>query len=359
MIVFLQEKREIKIIFNTILLLLVLFISFSCLTNNDKKVTEILKKEKPPQKTHLDKILERGVIVAVTNYNSMSYFIYRGEPMGYEFEKLKMFAEYLDVDLEMRINNNIYDAFAGLENGEYDLMAMGLTITKERTKLVNFTIPHLQTRQVLVQRMPENWRKMKTWDEIEMHLIRNPLELAGKTINIQKGTIFYTRLENLSDEIGSPINIIEDPDREVEQLIEAVAKGEIDYTIADEHVAMVNEKYFKNIDVKTAVSFEQNLAWAVKKGSDSLLSVMNDWLNDFNKSLTSKYIYNKYFKNPRSVHIAKSEYHSLKGGKISKYDDIIRQISENYDLDWRLLSSLIYQESQFQPDVESWAGAWA
>ncbi len=358
MLIFLQEKREIKIIFNITLLLLVLFISFSCLTNNDKKISEILKKEKPSQKTHLDKILERGVIVAVTNYNSMSYFIYRGEPMGYEFEKLKIFAEYLDVDLEMRINNNIYDAFAGLDNGEYDLMAMGLTITKERTKLVDFTIPHLQTRQVLVQRMPENWRKMKTWDEIEMHLIRNPLELAGKTINIQKGTIFYTRLENLSDEIGSPINIIEDPDREVEQLIEAVAKGEIDYTIADEHVAMVNEKYFKNIDVKTAVSFPQNLAWAVKKGSDSLLSVMNDWLIDFNKSLTSKYIYNKYFKNPRSVYIAKSEYHSLKGGNISKYDDIIRQISEKYDLDWRLLASLIYQESQFQPDVKSWAGAW-
>jgi membrane-bound lytic murein transglycosylase F len=163
---------------------------------------------------------------------------------------------------------------------------------------------------------------------------------------------------NLSDEIGGQIIIIEDHEKEVEELIEDVATKKIDYTIADEHIALVNAKYYPNIDVKTPVSFEQNLAWAVSKGSDSLLQVINKWLVDFNNTLTSRYIYDKYFQNPRSVHIAKSEYHSIKGGKISRYDDIIKEISTRYELDWRLLASLIYQESQFRINAESWAGAF-
>jgi membrane-bound lytic murein transglycosylase F len=211
---------------------------------------------------------------------------------------------------------------------------------------------------MLVQRLPENWRKMRTWDDIEKTLIRNPLELAEETIYIQKGSIFYDRLNNLADEIGGKINIVEDDSREVEQLIEAVSTGEIDYTIADEHVARVNGKYYQNIDVKTAISFEQNLAWAVRKDSDSLITVINNWLEDFNSSLTSRFLYNKYFNNNRLVTRARSEYHSINGGKISRYDDMIKEISAEHNLDWRLVASLIYQESQFLPDAISWAGAF-
>jgi len=342
---------------NLILLVIITLLS-SCLRDHERKLEDILKEEKEISASRFIKILERGKLIAITDYNSTNYFIYRGEPMGYEFEKLKMFAEYLGVNLEIRIDHNLDEAFDALENEECDLIAMGLTITKDRKDMVDFTIPHTRTKQVLIQRLPENWRKMRTWDDIEKSLIRNPLELDNQTIYIQKGSIFNDRLRNLSNEIGGTINIIEDEEREVEQLIEAVSKKEIDFTVADEHVAMVNKKYFQNIDVKTALSFDQNLAWAVKKGSDSLLTVVNKWLEEFNKSLTSRYIYNKYFNNSRSLQIARSEYHSIKGGKISRYDDLIKEISARYGLDWRLLASLIYQESQFYPDVKSWAGAF-
>lgn len=57
-------------------------------------------------------------------------------------------------------------------------------------------------------------------------------------------------------------------------------------------------------------------------------------------------------------YIAKSEVVSFNGKKISQYDEIIRNISKQYNLDWRLVASLIYQESQFHSDVRSWAGAF-
>ncbi len=56
--------------------------------------------------------------------------------------------------------------------------------------------------------------------------------------------------------------------------------------------------------------------------------------------------------------MVKSDYYSLNTGKISRWDDLIKSASNDIDWDWRLLASLIYQESRFIPNVQSWAGAY-
>ncbi len=343
-----------------LILLSLILLAPSCLQQNGEKINGILEKEKEEEKvpaSRLSKIREKGRLVALTDYNSTNYFLYRGEPMGYQYEKLKLFADHLGVKLEIRINNNLAESFRMLNKGAVDIIAMGLTITQRRSARVDFTLPHTQTRQVLVQRKPAGWRKMKTWDQVEQRMIRNPLDLSDQTVHVQRGTIFHNRLINLANEIGDTIRIIED-DRGVESLITAVARGEIDYTVADEHVALVNEKYYPNLDVQTPISFPQNIAWAVRKGSDSLRMAVDNWLLHYKQSLASDYIYNKYFRSPRHINIAKSEFHSLRGGKVSQYDAIIKQISKSYDMDWRLLASMIYQESRFHPRVTSWMGAF-
>ena len=307
--------------------------------------------------TTLERIQQQGKIVGLVDYNSTNYFIYRGEPMGYQFELLKAFADHLNVKLEIVTNNDLDESFNRLQKGEVDLIATGLTITKERNKIIDFSDPLAETRQMLVQRKPENWRKMETMDEIENQLIRDPIQLAGKTIVVQKMSSFKNRLKNLSSEIGEPIQIIED-NREVEQLIAAVAEGEIDYTISDEYIALVNQHYYPDIDVETPVSFSQHIAWGIRKGEKDFKSELNNWLDDFKNTLTARLLYNKYFKNPSTVNYAKSEYHTEGGGKISKYDEVIKEISNKYDMDWKFLSSIIYQESGFKQRAESWRGAY-
>jgi membrane-bound lytic murein transglycosylase F len=354
------EKINVPFKFFPIFLLLlfsiVLLIYY--LTNHQEKKNQPLAGENMPKHFRIHEIQERGKLIATTDYNSTDYFIYRGEPMGFQYEKLKMFADYLGVDLEINIAINIDDAFRSLEEGKSDLIAMGLTVTLDRTEKVDFTSPILQTRQMLVQRKPANWRKMNTWDDIEKSLIRNPMDLAGKTVVVQKASSHTARLKNLSEEIGWPIQIEEDPVYEVEQLVEAVANSQIDYTVCDEHMAGFFEKQYPDIDIRTPISFPQNIAWAVRHDSDSLLIAVNDWLSENNNSFASKHLIDKYFNSSRSAFMAKSEVVSFNGKKISKYDEIIRNISKHYDLDWRLVASLIYQESQFHSDSRSWSGAF-
>ncbi|MEJ2595812.1 MAG: transglycosylase SLT domain-containing protein, partial [bacterium] len=208
-----------------------------------------------------------------------------------------------------------------------------------------------------IQRLPDNHKQYKTRDEIEAKLIRNQIELADKTIYVQSGTVFPERLKVLANEIGSHIDIIEE-DKDVEELIAAVSSGEIDYTIADKYIALVNARYYNNLDVGTPVSFPTQIAWAVKPGQKALVDTINIWLEDFNSSLLSRLLYNKYFENLRSGRIARSRYSSFSGGHLSSFDDLIKKASKILGWDWRLLASLVYQESEFKPHVRSWVGAF-
>ena len=315
------------------------------------------KKEHPEENRVLDSVLQRKKLKAITDYGSVTYLIYRGETIGYQYEMLKDFTNFLGVELEIVTEKDLEKSIDMLNNGETDLLAMGLTVTNDRVKVFEFTDPIMTTYQVLVQRKPDNYLQMATSDEIETHLIRNQIDLAGKTISVQKGTIYASRLATLADEIGDTIIVIQE-EKDVEELIEAVANKEIDYTVADEHIAIVNSKYYPNIDIKTPLSFPQKISWAAKKGQTGLTDTINSWLKIYLKSIKSRLIYNKYFKNIRTKRIAQSRYNSFSGNHLSPYDDYIKEAEKLIGWDWRLLASLIYQESEFKPNVRSWVGAY-
>ncbi len=311
-----------------------------------------------PVQIDLAQIKERGKIKAITTYSSTSYFIYKGQPMGFEYELLVDLAEHLDLDLEIVLAEDLDDLTGMLNSGEGDLIAFGLTITQPRKEQVNFTKHYTTTRQVLVQRMPENWHRLK-YHHIESMLIRNQIELIGKPVYVRKNTSYYERLINLSNEIGGDIDIIPVPgNTETEELIRKVSDGEIDYTIADQHIAQINQTYYRNLDVKTPVSFPQRIAWAVRKNSPELLEAVNEWIVKIKRKPYYNIVFNKYFKN-RSAYSkrVKSPFYSKNGGNISQYDDLIKTYARELNWDWRLLASMIYQESRFNPDATSWMGA--
>jgi len=312
----------------------------------------IAKKTQESVSIDLEEIIKRGKIRVVTDYNSTNYFVYKGRPLGYQLELLQALSNTLGLKLEIEVSNDVNKNFNNLLNGEIDLIATNLTVTRNRSHKVAFTEHHCITRQVLVQRTSDT-------DSLsnKKPIIRNQLDLAGKTIYVQKNSSYVARLKNLSNEIGDSINIVEIPDYEVEQLIALVANGEIPYTVCDENLARINLNFYDNIDVKTAVSFPQKIGWAVRPNSIDLKDVVDNWLINFKKTNQYRRIYRKYFVNKRSTHLVNSSFHSIKGGKVSAYDAIIKEESEKHNFDWRLVAALIYQESRFLPEVESWAGA--
>ncbi len=306
----------------------------------------------------LAQIRQRGFLRAIVDNNSISYFIYRGQTMGFEYELLQDLARRLNVELKFKVISGIEQAIDLLNRGEGDLIAFPLTVTKDRTDYLSFTDAHFTTSQVLVQRKPANWRRMPP-NRIDRMLIRNPVDLIGKKVYVLNESAFKERLNNLSQEIGGEILIEEDSaSAETESLIERVARGEIQLTVTDQTIAMVNSIYYPDLDVNTPLSLPQQIAWATRKNSPDLLAATNTWLAGIKETGKFKILYDKYLNNPRSSQIRiSSAYSTIGGKKLSPYDDEIKREAQHLGWDWRLLASVIYQESNFRPNAESWAGA--
>ena len=309
----------------------------------------------PPR--DLDKILADGKIKAVTNISQTSYFIYKGEPMGFHFELLKKFADHLELELEIITSNDIDEALEYLRKGETDLVAIGLSVSADRKEMMRFTEPLMQTTEVLVQRKPNGWSRMTT-DAVVSKLITNQLDLAEKTVYVQKGSSYAQRLYSLERESGIDIGIIEVP-YDAEELARQVARGEIDYTVCDDYMSNIIGSLFPDLDLATPVSFPQNIAWSVRKdGTDALLTELNDWITGFKTTREYARLERKYFSGARPATMASSEYFATYTGKVSPFDDIIRNYSDSIGWDWRLVAALIYQESRFNPSVTSPRGAY-
>ena len=97
----------------------------------------------PPVDHDFALIKQRGTLIVLAPYNSTTYFLYRGEPMGYEYELLRAFAKEKGLTLQIEAVRNQKLLFQKLNRGEGDIAAARL-IPKEEDK-EKFRLPILFT----------------------------------------------------------------------------------------------------------------------------------------------------------------------------------------------------------------------
>jgi len=340
-------------IYKFIIITFLSLLLFSCGNTRDKhleedkntKIDSLLTVEESIQ-FDLEDIIKSDTLRAITIYSPTSYFLYKGEVMGFEYELLKRMAEEMGLQLKIIIAKDMDQMIDRLNKGDADIIAYGMTITKNRKKLISFTKPYMKIHEVLIQR--------KGPDEVT-----DVTELGERIISVRKNSSYIERLKNVSDEIGENIYIDTIPGKySTDEIIQMVENGDINYTIADNNISNVNSTYYNDLNMSVPVSLSRNLAWIVRKSSTNLLEELNRMITNSVGGLEYNILYNKYFKNKRRF--AKrigSEFYSKETGRISKYDNLIKKYAKNIKWDWRLLASQIYQESRFNNHGRSWMGA--
>ncbi len=316
--------------------LLLLSVAAGCIQRNRQI-------EKPVH--DLEQIQDSGVLRVLTLYSSTSYFQYRGQEMGFQYELAEQFAAYLGVKLEVVVARNVQELTTLLLAGKGDLIAYNLPVTNELRDSIEYCGEETITHQVLVQR--NKWRSAP---------LKDVTELIGKEVYVKPGR-YLMRMNNLNEEVGGGIIIHNESSDSLslEDLIMMVAQGKIDYTVADNDVAKLNQTYYPNLEVSMAVSHDQRASWAVRKECTQLAEAVNKWHEENTTSPKYTASMKRYFE------LSKTKYFypimSVSEGKISPYDNLFRQYAKEINWDWRLLASLAYTESNFDTTAVSWAGA--
>ena len=96
--------------------------------------------------------------------------------------------------------------------------------------------------------------------------------------------------------------------------------------------------------------------WAVQSGNKSLADTLNGWFKP--KLIAQVKQEESWLLSSASVrrHVY-SPFLNRSKGVISRYDHLFQRYSGTARMDWRLMAAQCYQESCFDPNAKSWAGA--
>jgi membrane-bound lytic murein transglycosylase F len=288
-------------------------------------------------------IRQRRSLRVLLRNNAASYFLHRGELLGFEYEMALAFAEAHKLRLEVVVPRRGESLVDALLAGRADLAAGFLEPDDAaRGRGVAFSRPyHFAARHLVVNRDDE----LASLDE-----------LAGRTVTVRRSSPYWQELVDLQHS-GVRLHIdIAPEDVETEELIAQVARGALGATVADGHLLDIELARGLAVRSGLVLSEERPHAVAVRAGDDQLLAELDDFIKQQYRGLVYNMLRRKYFSNPSHVRADKADATAVDGA-LSPYDGLVRRYAERYGFDWRLVMAQIYQESRFDPDARSFAGA--
>ncbi len=291
----------------------------------------------------LDGLKKQKVIRMITRNNSMTYFIYRGAQLGFEYEFMKRFAEQNGMRLEIVVPPSHEDLIPWLNGGRGDVIAAAMTVTPHRKRYVAFTSPYNYVEEVVVV----------GGDNED---IKGPQDLAGRTVHVRKSSSFYRTLLDLKKSVRDLTIVTVPEDMETEELLAGVEAGKWEVTVSDSNLLDVERSYGRNLRAAFTLR-ETGIGWAVRKDNTRLLNALNEYIEKEYRGLFYNTIKERYFKEVKVITRSREEFRYDISGRISPYDDLVKKYTNLYGLDWRLITAQMYHESRFKPDRVSWAGA--
>jgi peptidoglycan lytic transglycosylase F len=299
-----------------------------------------------PKPSALSRIKATGrLTVAATNSPTTCYEGPSG-PTGYECDLLVGLAHKLGVSLDLQFVDSAPAAVAAVEAGRADLAAAGINITPAWKQRVRFTRPLQQVVQQLVYFHGGG-------DETPA----SPADLDG-TLTVVAGSSAEAQLAELKQRYPDLSWSRADPDDDAEDLLYRVAKGKLDYTVANSDLVALDRRFYPQIHVAFAVSDTQDLAWALRQDRDSnaLYRAVEGYLDGLGDTELAR-LRDRYFGEIEAggyegvVHFTADVQ-----VRLPRYRPVFEAAARQYGLDWRMLAAVGYEESHWDPAAISPTG---
>jgi polar amino acid transport system substrate-binding protein len=181
------------------------------------------------------------------------------ELVGFDIDLMNAVAEAGGFEVEFQ--NTAWDGiFAGLANQDYDAVISSVTITEDRMRTMDFSIPYINAGQVLIVRQdaPAGWQTLE--------------DLVGESVGAQIGT---TGAIQISETDGVELRTYD----ELGLAIEDLAQGRIAGVVADTPIAadfvLQNENYSPVLQIVGDAFTEEFYGVAVRKGNQEVLDMIN------------------------------------------------------------------------------------
>ncbi len=277
-----------------------------------------------------------GQLRMLTLSSPVTWYLWRGEQLGFEYELMRLFADANDLDLSVRVARDHGELMEELIAGSGDVVAAGWAETPARRERgLLFTSSYMEVQETFVTRDKP---------------IATVGDLAGRAVTVPPSTSYVNTLAGLEGDFE-----VVELDLPSDRILERVAEGEIGITLVDSHRAQLAATFDPRLLLGLALEPSRRLVWAVAPGRVELRRRLDDFLRAGHRGYDFNVLINKYFVNSRRQ--ARLERERVTDDQLSPWDGIVERVAAREGFDWRLIVSQMYQESGFDPEEVSFAGA--
>jgi membrane-bound lytic murein transglycosylase F len=292
----------------------------------------------------LDQILEIGELRVITRDTPSSYVIGPNGPSGPEFDLVQAFADELGVALILEPITSVSEIVPRLLNGRAHMAAAGLSVTRSRQQFLNFSYPYEKVDMQLIYKVGTGKPRA-----IE--------DLAGRSIEVLAGSSHSDMMAAIG-EIYPEIDWTENADAETADLLAKVAAEELAFTVADSTDFNILRNFHPDLRVALELERGDPLAWAfTKESGNSLLGRADEFLISADRSGLLAQVHDRYY-----GHTKKFDYVGTRNfirhyeSRLPRYRAMFEQAGEDWNVDWRLLAAIGYQESHWRSQAVSPTG---
>jgi membrane-bound lytic murein transglycosylase F len=294
--------------------------------------------------SQLEQVLQRGSLTMLTRNGASSYYLGPDGPTGPEYVLVRSFADFLGVDLEVKVAVAFNQLDGLLKSGRGDLIAANLAQTPEREKHFSFGPPYLETSTVVIYRRGEPRP-------------RSVEDLVGRTIMVIAGSSYEEALENAARHLPE-LAWESRSDLGMESLLLAVSDGAIDITLADSTIYQINGHYYPRVAVGFSLPGNLPLAWAFSPGADnSLVREAYAFMEQARSDGLLQTIHDAFFtREDRLDRVGMYQFMQQVRDRLPAFLPMFQEVAAAHGMDWRLLAAIGYQESHWRADAASYTG---
>ncbi len=296
------------------------------------------------QLTQLQKIQQRGSLTLLTRNGASSYFIGPEGGTGPEYELAATFADYLGVGIEVVVPDAFGDLGTLLKKNQGDFIAANLTRTPAREKLFNFGPDYAKATTIVVYRRGQP-RPRKLAD------------LLGSRLAVIADSSYEEQLEAAQKKLPD-LQWTAEESLGMEGLLLAIADGELDATLVDSNIFNINSQFYPSLKMAFALGKEQPQAWAFPPGDDdSLAQKARSFFRLIRENGTLAAIQSRYVDSGNNLdRVNMFQFMKQVRGRLPPLLPVFQEVATVFDLDWRLLAAMGYQESHWKADAASITG---
>jgi len=290
----------------------------------------------------LPKMQERKTLRVITYQSPANYYFNNGNLYGFEYDLIKKFAESHRMKVEVILADSHQNMQELLLQGRGDIIAASLPASSIVHDRIHLSKPYNYSSPVIVSRESD-------------HAILDIRGLEGRRISLSPESPYRNTLERIQQQ-GIDFEIADsDPGINTEATLYMVSMGMYDLTILGNHQLKSEFKRQSGVKAQFAIFEPEPHSWAVRATDSIFLSAVNDFIEKNYRSNFYNTLHAKYLDKPSKNESSGRLLAHIK--RLSPYDDIVQKHAEKYDFDWRLIVAQMYQESQFDPQAVSYAGA--